>query len=170
MKHIDFRTVTEKTLKQIENDGAFLVVQAGDALNVMTIGWASLGIIWGRPIMTVLVRTSRHTFGIIERAPEFTVSVPLADMKKELEFCGTNSGRKLNKVEKCGLELFPAQKVRTPIINIPGIHFECRIVYTSPLDPGRLIEDYNHLYPEKDYHTLYYGEVVLCSLTDGRQE
>ena len=31
--------------------------------NVMTIGWATLGIVWGRPICTVLVRPSRYTYG-----------------------------------------------------------------------------------------------------------
>jgi flavin reductase (DIM6/NTAB) family NADH-FMN oxidoreductase RutF len=165
MQHVDYRAVSAKALKQIEEAGAFLTVQAGDALNVMTIGWASIGFIWGRPIMTVLVRKTRHTFSIIERASEFSVSVPLGDMKKELEFCGTQSGKKIDKVKKCGLGLFPGTKVKTPSVNVPGIHFECRIVYKSPLDPLRLIESYKHLYPEKDFHTIYFGEIVHCCST-----
>ena len=169
MQHVDYRTVAGKAMKQIEEKGAFLTVQAGDALNVMTIGWASLGFIWGREVMTVLVRKSRHTFGIIERAGEFTVSVPLVDMQKELEFCGTKSGRDVDKLKKCRLELLPGIKVRTPIITVPGIHFECRIVYASPLDPARLIDAYKHLYPEKDYHTIYFGEIMYCYQTGGKK-
>lgn len=161
MQHVDYLAVAEKAMRQI-TEGAFLTVQAGDTLNVMTIGWASIGFMWGRPIMTILVRKTRYTFGIIERASEFTVSVPLVDMKKELEFCGTQSGRKTDKLKKCGLEIFPGEKVKTPILNIPGIHFECRIVYKSPLDPLYLIEGYKHLYPEKDFHTLYFGEIMYC--------
>jgi flavin reductase (DIM6/NTAB) family NADH-FMN oxidoreductase RutF len=168
MRHVDYRAIAGKALKQIEEDGAFLTVQAGDALNVMTIGWASMGNIWGRPVMTVLVRTSRHTFGIIERATEFTVSVPLVDMKKELTVCGTLSGRKVDKLKKCGLELLPGVKVKTPVLNIPGIHFECRKVYSSAMDPARLIDAYKHLYPGKDYHTIYFGEIVYCS-TGGKK-
>jgi flavin reductase (DIM6/NTAB) family NADH-FMN oxidoreductase RutF len=169
MKHVDYRSVTGKAMKQIEGTGAFLTVQAGDALNVMTIGWASIGFIWGRPIMTVLVRKTRHTFSIIERASEFTVSVPLVDMKKELEFCGTQSGAKVDKVKKCKLEIFPGEKVKSPIINVPGIHFECRIVYKTPLAPALLIDAYQHLYPKKDYHTLYFGEIVYCYSSKGRK-
>ena len=87
-------------------------------------------------------------------------------MKKELEFCGTESGRTVDKAAKCGLEFFPGQKVKTPVINVPGVHYECRIVYKSPLDPSYLIEAYKHLYPEKDFHTLYFGEIVYCCSTD----
>ncbi len=32
----------------------------------------------------VAVRLSRHTFGIIETAEDFTVSIPSSDMKKEI--------------------------------------------------------------------------------------
>lgn len=165
MIHVDYRSIAEKMMKQIE-EGAFLIVQAGDRLNVMTIGWASIGFIWGRPIMTVLVRKSRYTFSIIEHASEFTVSVPLVDMRKELEYCGSHSGQKQDKLKKCGLEIFPGEKVKTPILNFPGIHFECKIVYKSPIDPSNLIESYTHLYPEKDYHTIYFGEIVYCYSTE----
>lgn len=169
MHHVDYHSIAGRAMKQIE-DGAFLVVQSADKLNVMTIGWASIGFIWGRPMMTVLVRKSRYTFGIIEKASEFTVSVPLVDMKKELAFCGSNSGKKVDKIKKCGLELFPGEKVNTPILNIAGFHFECRIVYKSPIDPAALIESYKHLYPEKDHHTIYYGEIVYCYSTEDEKK
>jgi flavin reductase (DIM6/NTAB) family NADH-FMN oxidoreductase RutF len=162
---MDYLAIAERAMKRIEA-GAFLTVQAGDKLNVMTIGWASIGFIWGRPMFTVLVRKSRYTFGIIERAMEFTVSVPLIEMQKELAFCGSNSGRKVDKLKKCGIEIFPGVKVKTPILNIPGFHFECKIVYKSPMDPSALVESYNHLYPERDYHSIYFGEIVYCYSTE----
>jgi flavin reductase (DIM6/NTAB) family NADH-FMN oxidoreductase RutF len=165
MQHVDYLTTAERSMRQIEK-GAFLSVQAGDKANVMTIGWASIGFIWGRPMMTVLVRKSRHTWSIMERATDFTVSVPFCDMRKQLEICGTQSGKKINKLEKCGMEFFPAEKVKTPIINLQGIHYECRIVCSSAIDPGLLVESYKHLYPENDYHTIYFGEIVYCYSTE----
>ena len=166
MQHRDYRAIAETAMKQIEK-GAFLTVQAGDKVNIMTIGWATLGFVWGRPMMTVLVRKMRYTFGIIEKASEFSVSVPLTDMARELEICGSLSGRKVNKLEKCGLDLFPGEKIKTPIVNIPGIHFECRIVYKTPIDAALLVESYKHLYPDKDYHTIYFGEIVYCYSNEG---
>ena len=161
MERVNCEAVLPQVMKQIKH-GAFLTALSGDDMNTMTIGWASLGFIWGKRILTVAVRPVRYTFGIIERAADFTMSVPLDGMDKELAFCGTNSGKNGDKLKKCGLEVLPALKVRTPIIQVPGIHYECRIVYKSVMDPENLDEDYKNLYQQKDYHTLYYGEIVEC--------
>jgi flavin reductase (DIM6/NTAB) family NADH-FMN oxidoreductase RutF len=112
--------------------------------------------------MMVAVRNSRHTFGIIENAVDFTVSCPKDDMKDELMFCGTKSGRTYDKFKECGLKTGTAQKTTSPIIQIPGIHFECKIVYKAAMDPAFLEVEYQQLYPEKDFHTLYFGEIVDC--------
>jgi len=164
MHNLDALSIVPKAMEQIKK-GAFLTVQAGDNLNVMTIGWASIGFVWGRQMMTILVRKSRYTFKIIERSSEFTVSVPLVDKSKELDYCGTQSGSHHDKIKECGLELFPSQKVHTPVINFPGIHLECKIVFKSAINPDNLIEEYRHLYPKLDYHTIYYGEIVSCYST-----
>ncbi len=161
MKEIDYMAVAEKAMNQIK-EGAFLTVRAGEALNTMTIGWATIGYVWRKPVFMVLVRDSRHTFGIIEKAADFTVSVPMTDMQDAITFCGTKSGRDYDKYKECGLELVEARKVVSPIINTPGIHFECKIVFKTAMDPAYLDEEYEELYPEKDYHTLYFGEIRDC--------
>lgn len=170
MKQVDYLKIAEKAMTQITK-GAFLTVQAGDDLNVMTIGWASIGFMWGRPMLSIMVRKSRHTFSLIERSSEFTVSVPIgAKMSKELSFCGTESGKDKDKFKACNLQLYPAEKIKTPIIDIPGIHFECKIAYKSAIDPIYLEESYKHLYPSKDYHSIYYGEILYCySIDKGEQ-
>jgi len=37
-------------------------------MNVMIIGWATFVVVWSKPVMMVALRSSRHTFGIIESA------------------------------------------------------------------------------------------------------
>lgn len=161
MEKIDHMTVAEEAMAQIK-DGAFLTVKAGEALNTMAIGWATFGFVWKKPILMVAVRNSRHTFGIIEKAADFTVSVPLKDMDDAIMCCGTKSGRDYDKFKECNLELKEAQKVVSPIINAPGLHFECKIVFKAAMDPACLAEEYEKLYPKKDYHTLYFGEIQDC--------
>lgn len=161
MKSLDYLKVTEKAVRQIQK-GAFLVVKAGKKMNVMTIGWATIGYLWRRPMMMILVRNSRYTFKIIEKTNNFAVSVPLKDMTKEIEFCGTKSGRDFDKFKECHLKTRKAQRIAAPILDIPGIHFECRIVYKSAMNPKFLIKEYNYLYPKKDFHTLYFGEILAC--------
>ena len=161
MNKVDYMAVAEKTMNQIKK-GAFLTVRAGETLNTMTIGWATIGYVWRRPIFMVAVRDSRHTFGIIEKAADFTVSVPMTNMQEAIMFCGTKSGRDYDKYKECALELAEARNVVSPIINTPGIHFECKIILKAAMDPAYLDVEYEKLYPEKDYHTLYFGEILDC--------
>jgi flavin reductase (DIM6/NTAB) family NADH-FMN oxidoreductase RutF len=162
MKRVDYMKVAPEAMEQI-GIGAFLTVKAGDALNTMTIGWATIGHVWSKPIMMVAVRLSRHTFTIIEQADDFTVSIPSVDLSDELTFCGTKSGRDHDKFEVCKLQTAPGQLVTSPIVNVPGLHYECKIVYKSAMDPAFLDQAYDTgIYPAKDYHTLYFGEIVDC--------
>jgi flavin reductase (DIM6/NTAB) family NADH-FMN oxidoreductase RutF len=163
MKDVDYQAVAPTVMKRIE-DGAFLVAQAGDRINVMTIGWAMFGYVWRKPIMMVAVRNSRFTFDIIEEADSFTVTVPTGDMDKEINFCGTKSGRDVDKFGECSLSTTKALTVGSPILDIPGYHYECRIMYKSAMDPRFVSKDLERLYPMKDYHTLYFGEIVSCYL------
>ena len=166
MKKVDYMSVAEDSINRIK-EGAFLTVKSETALNTMTIGWATFGVVWRKPIMMVAVRSSRHTFRIIEEAKDFTVTVPAGDMHKETAFCGSKSGRNVDKFQMCNLETIDARQVVSPIIKTRGRHYECKIIYKSAMDPAHLDKDYDtFLYPQKDYHTLYFGEILACYETD----
>jgi flavin reductase (DIM6/NTAB) family NADH-FMN oxidoreductase RutF len=162
MKDLDYMEIAEDAIAKIRK-GAFLTVQADDLLNTMTIGWALFGVVWQKPIMMVAVRRTRHTFGIMEQATDFTVTVPKGGMDKALALCGSKSGRDLDKFQAAKLVTVQAKKVFSPIIKAPGYQYECRIVYKSAMDPAHLDSGYDTtIYPQKDYHTLYFGEIVAC--------
>ena len=36
------------------------------------------------------------------------------------------------------------------------------IIYKSAMLPNNLASNFHGLYPQKDYHTLYFGELVDC--------
>jgi flavin reductase (DIM6/NTAB) family NADH-FMN oxidoreductase RutF len=166
MKNLNYMSIAEDAMSKIKK-GAFLTVKTADAINTMTIGWATFGVIWQKPIMMVAVRPTRHTFSIIEKAQDFTVTVPAGDMSKAIAFCGSKSGRDVDKFKMCNLETTEGQNVASPIIKVPGIHYECKIVYKSAMNPTHLDKNYDKsLYPQKDYHTLYFGEIVACYETE----
>jgi len=165
MRNLNYLSVAEEVMHQIKSKGAFLVAKSKDdeKINVMTIGWAAIGYMWRKPVMIVMVRKSRFTHHIIEKASSFSVSAPTDDLEEVLNFCGTKSGRDVNKFKKCNLTIVPAQKVDTPIINIPGVHHECKIVYKSKMNPDFLCKEYKEdVYADNDYHTFYFGEIVAC--------
>ena len=164
MEPVDYLAIADDIIEKIKA-GAFLTVRAGDRLNTMTIGWAFLGFCWRKPVFMVAVRDSRHTFGLIEKASDYTVSVPTGDMKEAIMYCGTKSGRDGDKLAACGLKTLEGRKVASPVIDAPAIHFECRIIFKSAMDPSHLAADLTPLYPEKDFHTLYFGEIMACYRT-----
>ena len=165
MKEVDYLSMAEDAMNKIKK-GAFLTVKAGERLNTMTIGWATVGVCWRKPIFMVAVRDTRHTFTIVEDAADFTVSIPAADMQKEIMYCGTKSGRDVDKFRECSLAVADGRTVSSPVIDVPGLHFECRIVYKSAMDPAHLSPDLASLYKHKDYHTLYFGEITACYQTE----
>jgi len=153
----------QEAIKALSQWGAFLTTKVGDVKNTMAIGWGSVGHCWGKPVFTVVVRDSRYTYELMEKAAEFTVSIPLTDqMQEQLDFCGTKSGRDLDKFQQCPLKVVDGKEVDVPIIADCELHYECRILAKLRLEPENLHESCDQWYPEKDYHTFYVGEIVAC--------
>ena len=164
MKPLDFHIPASQALEILQK-GAFLTTQSQGKVNTMTIGWGSLGVIWGKPVFSVLVRPSRYTYGLLEASGEFTVSVPLADMAKALGVCGSKSGRDLDKFAAAGLQKLPGIKLATPVIGGAGLHYECKVVFKQPMNPALLDAGINAAsYPSGDHHTIYYGLIEACWL------
>ncbi|KGO33080.1 MAG: flavin reductase family protein [Desulfoprunum sp.] len=166
MNERNYLDQTNALFEQIKR-GAFLTVKAGDAINTMTIGWATIGWIWQRPVLMVAVRDSRHTFTLLEKTDNFTITVPMGSgSAKALTLCGTKSGRDMDKFAESGLQPKPARTTESPVIDVPGVHYECRIVYKSAMDSAFLDPALDKLYPQKDFHTLYFGEILSCYETE----
>ncbi len=163
MEKVSAQEIMGPSLKQIST-GAFLVVQTKNRRNVMTIGWALFGYVWRRSTLMVAIRNSRFTHELLEEADSFSVSVPSGQMGKELNFCGSKSGREFDKFKECALQILDTKIVDSPLLNIPGYHYQCRLIYKSPLDPRFLDQDLMPIYPAKDYHTLYFGEILAAFL------
>lgn len=148
----------------LEGAGAFLVVEdAKGRVNAMTIGWAQLGVIWGEPLLSVLVRPSRHTFALLETATHFSVCVPpRGELKKELAFCGTKSGREYDKLRACGLAIKDGTAKGLKYIDGCALVYQCELYGRAPLARGSLAPAALKKYyePAETPHTLYFGKVL----------
>lgn len=161
MKEVMYNDYAKQLLETLPK-GVFLNVSDGTRDNTMTIGWGSLGVIWSKPVLMVMVRGSRYTYDIIEKTDCFSVSVPLqVDLKKALGFCGSKSGRDHDKWIEAGLTKLPGQKVDAPLIGECELHYECQIIGRQKLTKEVLLPGIEQsCYASGDYHTLYYGEIV----------
>ncbi|ACL69880.1 flavin reductase family protein [Halothermothrix orenii] len=162
MKKVEYNDYIKEMTEALPR-GAFLTVKSGDKVNTMTIGWGNIGYIWGKPVFMVLVRDSRYTYQLIENSKEFTVSIPFKGMKEELSFCGTKSGRDFDKFKECNLKKLTPDHVSTPFIGGCDLHYECKIMFKQRMNPENLDGNLDKKwYPHKDYHTLYFGEILGC--------
>ena len=161
IKNVAYDYNIECFLSQLDK-GAFLTTQYGGENNIMTIGWGQIGIIWRKPVMTVLVRKSRYTKTLLDGSKEFTVSVPLnCDKQKELAYCGTVSGKDENKFDTQKIKLLESEKINTPCLDMPGLHYECMVLYQTEIKLSELDEIVNDTwYKDGDTHTMYFAEIV----------
>ena len=159
---VSYTDYLKETLDALRKPGLLLVsADASGKPNAMTIGWGTIGIIWGKPIFIVLVRPSRYTHGLIEHTEDFTVNVPSTDMADVVAFCGSASGRDHDKFAEKGLVAVPGRKVKSPIIDQCVIHYECKVVHKNDVLKGNLASEIiSSAYPRGDFHTIYYGEIL----------
>lgn len=94
--------------------------------NVMTAAWT--GIINTRPPMAyVSIRPERLSCGIIRESGEFVLNLTVSKMARETDFCGMKSGRKTDKLRKCGFTLTAAETVKCGVIEQSPAALECRV-------------------------------------------
>lgn len=166
LEKLHYNQFSKEFLDQISK-GAFLSVRLNDELNTMTIGWANIGFIWGRPIITVMVRYSRHTYNMLDKSNEFCISIPLnKQLKKELGVCGKESGRDINKFETLNITPVDAQYVKAPIVGECDLHYECKVIYKQAMEPVGIDKKIDEqFYNDHDFHVMFYGEILDCYLT-----
>ncbi len=180
-KHIEPFACAEAICNALPK-GILLNVKNGDKLNPMTIGWGTIGIQWGKPIFIAFVRECRYTKTLLDQAEEFTVSIPTADTDHNIfRFCGTKSGREVDKMAALGLHEEAPEVIGTPGIQEVPLTLECSILYRQKqrieaLDPAITAKYYPHepldsdRAPGADVHTAYYGQIVSAYLIEKEAE
>ncbi len=154
--------------------GILLNTKAGDKVNSMVIGWGSIGIEWGSPIFTAYVREGRHTMSLIEKNPEFTISVPLEGAYRAdiIKACSAKSGRDIDKIKEAGLTLEEPEVISVPGLREFALTLECKLLLARKQELAAMDASLMKWYPQdipsentgsnKDPHIALYGEIVAA--------
>ena len=163
-KIVDYRDHIAQTVTAFDESRVLLVTQGREGPpNVMAIGWGTIGIVWRRPVFSVLVRPSRYTFKLIHEVGEFTVNVVPPQLKEVVEYCGTVSGRDHDKFKEKQLTAIRSAKVKAPIIKECILHFECQTLAINDLIPAETADPIKaRFYPKGDFHRVFFGEILAC--------
>ena len=127
----------EAVMKALTTQGLLLgSYDAAGKANAMTIGWGSMGSIWGIPLWIVLVRPSRYTYQCIEHTGCFSVNVPGDDLSAACAAGGSKSGRDVDKFAECGLTAEKGAFVLAPLVAEAVINYECQVVHRNDVLPS----------------------------------
>ncbi|HEY9077757.1 MAG TPA: flavin reductase [Anaerolineaceae bacterium] len=142
-----------------------LLLTSGDFrlghFNTMTVGWGSLGRMWGKPFVQVVVRPQRYTFQFMEKYPTFTLCAFADEHSDAIQLLGTRSGRDTDKISLAALHPVAASTVQAPAFDEATLVIECRKIYWQDMDPDNFLDpSIQRNYPAHDFHRIYFGEIV----------
>ncbi len=138
-----------------------LLVGGKDKPNPMTVSWGGFGTLWHKPTVTVYVRPTRFTYGLLNEHAEFTLNFLPEAYRKAVDLCGHKSGRDIDKWKAAELHPEASETVAVPRVKEAELAFECKVSAYQDFDPKRFLDDeIDENYPTKDYHRIYWGEVL----------
>jgi len=118
--------------------------------NIITVAWT--GVACGTPPMvSVAVNLSRYSHGIIKETGAFCVNVPSEDLLYATDYCGSVSGRDVDKFAALGLSAAECDEVECHYIADCPINTECKVRHQIVLGS----------------HELFVGEVVAVHASEG---
>ncbi len=182
MKDIDslagFAALSEQELKApgfdpIKLIGAdWMLVTAGSeqAFNTMTASWGFMGVMWNKPCAITVLRPQRYTKEFIDREEFFTLSFFSPEYKSALSFCGSRSGRDVDKAAETGLT--PVKAGESVAFEEASLVLVCRKLYARPMAAEGFIDKsiIDSAYQAGDYHTEYIGEIVAAYKNQKRKK
>jgi flavin reductase (DIM6/NTAB) family NADH-FMN oxidoreductase RutF len=140
---------------------------AAGQFNTMTVGWGSLGVMWARPFVQLVVRPTRYTYGFMEQYDTFTLCAFSEAYRQALQLLGTKSGRDGDKIAEAGLTPIASTLIPAPGFAEADLIVECRKMYWQDMDPAHFLDPTTERhYAKKDYHRIYFGEVVAINGTE----
>ena len=136
LKEVKIEDLTFNPFTKIGKEWMLITAGNEEKHNTMTASWGGVGIMWGMNVATAYIRPQRYTKEFVDAEDMYTLSFFKEEYRKALNLCGTKSGRDCDKDKEAGL--------------------------TPPMKPEFFTVDGpdEKWYPQKDYHTMYLGEIV----------
>ena len=141
----------------------WMAVTAGDnkKVNTMTASWGTLGVLWGKNVVSVFIRDSRYTKEFIDNGEFFSMSFFDEKYRDALSYCGKESGRNVDDKFK-GAGLTPAFRHNIPYPDEANLVLLCRKMAAVPITEDSFIDPQimPKWYSDNDMHVMYVGEII----------
>lgn len=131
------------------NSGQVVLVSCGyeKKKNIITLAW-DMPVSHKPPLCVVSISTNHFSSELIKKSGEFVINVPSLQLLDKVVYCGSHSGRDVDKFKEVQLSAVKANKLKTaPLISECIGHLECILKEEK----------------ETGDHILFIGEVIFAS-------
>ncbi|MDO5291889.1 MAG: flavin reductase [bacterium] len=151
--------LSDNTIKLIGKEWMLVTAKSDNKVNTMTASWGGLGVMWGKPVAFVVIRSSRYTKEFIDQEESFSLSFFGNAYKKHLGYLGTVSGRDEDKIAKSGLTVVEDE---VPYFEEARLVLKVKTLYAQEMKKDCFLnQEYcEKWYPNENYHTLYVAEIT----------
>ena len=94
--------------------------------NVMVVTYVT-GVNEEPPMFGVAIRPQKYSNSLIRFSRGFVINIPTLELIKEIDYCGTHTGRSVQKFNELGLTQVRASRVKPPLIAECPINIECKL-------------------------------------------
>ncbi len=94
--------------------------------NILTIAWTGT-VSSTPPCVSISIRPSRRSFDLINQTKEFAINIPSEKYLTEVDYCGTVSGKNIDKFEQTKFTAVGANKIKPPLIKECSVNIECKV-------------------------------------------
>jgi flavin reductase (DIM6/NTAB) family NADH-FMN oxidoreductase RutF len=163
-KEVEPDLIKDNIFKLVGSDWMLVTAGTIENYNTMTASAGGFGMLWKKKICFCAIKPKHYTYHFMEKAEYFTLCFFEEKYRSVLEFCGSTSGKDVDKAAAVGI---------TPIEGNWGtVYFaearlvvECKKIYFQDVDPNHFMDPKIHdRYPDGNYHRIYIGEVTRCLL------
>jgi len=156
--------VEENIFSLIGQEWMLITAGKSDSFNTMTASWGGFGVLWRRNVSFCFVRPNRHSYDYMNQSDYFTLSFFPPAYRRVLTYCGEYSGHDVDKVKETGITPFDPGH-GTVAFKEAKIIVVCRKLYYQDFNSSNfLVEGIEDLYPDKQYHRMYIGEICECRM------
>ena len=158
---MDYREKDYKVFELYSSGMALACAGSIDDYNCCTIGWGSLGNIWGheRGIVTIYINPDRYTWEFCMKKDYFTVTFYDDEYRDDMRILGTKSGRDGDKVALT--KLTPVALGEAVGFKEAKLTFVCKKLYQGEFQREGLADSINNgIYANWHPHYMFVGEII----------
>ena len=161
---MDFKRITYDVFNMFDKKWALATAGTIDDFDGCTIGWGSLGDIWGgidkgKSIVTIYVNPLRYTSKYLLNNEYFTVSFFDEEYRKDLGVLGSKSKRDTDKFALT--KLTPMEHGKSVIFKEATLTFVCKKIYWDQFKAENLDKNIvDEIYSTRPLHYQFIGEIV----------